>query len=80
NRAKNNNITVLTVKPGFVKTKMTENMDLPKRLTAKPEEVANDIYKAQQKNRSIIYTKWYWFFIMLIIKHIPEFIFKKLSL
>jgi hypothetical protein len=31
---------------------MTEGMDLPKKLTAQPEEVAEDIYKAQQKKRA----------------------------
>lgn len=80
NRLNKSNIHVLTVIPGFINTKMTENLDLPKLLTAEPEEVANDIFKAQQKKRNIIYTKWYWLFIMLIIKHIPEFIFKKLNL
>ena len=75
-----NNIRVLTVKPGFVNTKMTLGMNLPKILTAEPKEVAKDIFKAHQKNKNIIYTKWYWFFIMLIIKLIPEKLFKKLNL
>lgn len=74
------NVQVLTVKPGFVATKMTEGMDLPQKLTAQPEEVANDVFKAQQKGKDVLYTKWLWKYIMLIIKHIPEFIFKKLKL
>lgn len=80
NRLSKHNVNVLTVKPGFVATKMTADIDLPKLLTGQPQEIANDIFKAQQKNKTIIYTKWYWFFIMVIIKHIPEFIFKKMSL
>jgi hypothetical protein len=80
NRLTKSNITVLTVKPGFVNTKMTAEMDLPDLLTAQPDEVALDIYKAQQKKKDIIYTKWFWTYIMLVIKHIPEFIFKKLKL
>ncbi len=79
NRLNSSNIQVLTVKPGFVATKMTEGMDLPKKLTATPEQVANAIYKAQQKNKNVLYTKWIWRWIMLIIKHIPEAIFKKMS-
>jgi len=74
------NVHVLTVKPGFVATKMTEGMDLPEKLTAQPEEVARNIYKAQQKGKNILYTKWIWRWIMLIIKYIPEVMFKKMSI
>ena len=70
----------MTVKPGFVATKMTEGLDLPKKLTAKAEDVANDIFNAQKKSKNVIYTKWFWKWIMLIIKVIPESIFKKLNL
>jgi len=80
NRLSNSNVHVMTVKPGFVNTQMTKNMDLPAKLTAQPEDIAADIYKAQQKGKNILYSKWMWLWIMLIIKHIPEFIFKKLSL
>jgi hypothetical protein len=70
----------MTVKPGFVDTKMTANMDLPEKLTAQPSEAAKDIYKAQQKCKNTIYTKGIWRYIMLIIKNIPEFQFKKMSI
>jgi short-subunit dehydrogenase len=80
NRLYDANVHVLTVKPGFVATKMTEGMDLPKKLTAKPEDVAKDIYKAQQNGTNVLYTKWIWKWIMLIIKTIPEFQFKKMNL
>lgn len=80
NRLSGTGVHILTVKPGFVATKMTKGMNLPKRLTAHPEEVARDIYRAQQKGKNILYTKWYWRYFMLIIKNIPEFIFKKLNL
>jgi len=80
NRLYNSNVRVMTVKPGFVATKMTEGLNLPKKLTAQPEEVANDIFKAQQKGKNILYTKWFWKWMMLIIKHIPEFQFKKMSI
>ncbi len=80
NRLFENNISVLTVLPGFVDTKMTEGLDLPAKLTAKPKDVALEIFNAQQKGKNILYTKSIWFLIMLIIKSIPEFIFKKLSI
>ena len=80
NRLYSANVHVMTVKPGFVATKMTEGLNLPKKLTAQPEEVANDIFNAQQKCKNILYTKWFWKWMMLIIKHIPEFQFKKMSI
>jgi short-subunit dehydrogenase len=80
NRLNDSGVQVLTVKPGFVNTKMTEGLDLPPKLTASPSEVAEDIFNAQQKGRNILYTKPIWMVIMLIIKHIPEFIFKKMSI
>lgn len=80
NRLSTTGVHVLTVKPGFVNTKMTKGMDLPKLLTAEPIEVARDIFLAQQKKKNVIYTKWFWRFIMLIIKHIPEPIFKRMNL
>ncbi len=80
NRLFKSNVHVLTVKPGFVYTSMTENLKLPSLLTAKPEEVAKDILKAEQKKKNVIYTKWFWKYIMGIISSIPETIFKKLKL
>jgi short-subunit dehydrogenase len=80
NRLYDSQVNVLTVKPGFVATEMTENMDLPEKLTAQPETVASDIFRAQQKGKSVIYTMWIWKWVMLIIRNIPEFQFKKMSI
>lgn len=73
-------VEVLTVKPGFVATSMTQDLNLPPLLTASPEKVAQDIFKAVAKKKNQIYTPWFWRFIMLIIRSIPESIFKKLKL
>jgi decaprenylphospho-beta-D-erythro-pentofuranosid-2-ulose 2-reductase len=80
NRLYDARVHVLTVKPGFVATKMTKGMDLPEKLTAQPEEVAEDIYKAQQKGKNVLYTKWMWRWVMLIIKVIPEWKFKGMGI
>ncbi len=80
NRLYDAQVHVLTVKPGFVATKMTEDMDLPEKLTAQPEEVADDIYMSQQKGKNVLYTKWIWRWVMSIIKAIPEWKFKGMSI
>lgn len=73
-------VQVLDVRPGFVDTRMTEGMDLPPLLTASPQAVARDILKAQQRGRSVRYTRWFWRWIMLGIRSIPELVFKRMSL
>lgn len=70
-------VSVITVKPGFVRSKMTEGMPLPEKLTATPQQTAEDIYRAYVKKKDVVYTKSIWRVIMLIIIHIPEFLFKK---
>lgn len=80
NRLAPKGVHVMTVKPGFCRTKMTENMELPAALTADPEQVANAVFKGMEKKRNEIYILWMWRYIMLIIRHIPEFIFKKMGM
>ena len=80
NRLHDAQVHVMTVKPGFVATRMTQDMDLPEKLTAQPEQAAADIYKAQQDNKNVLYTKWIWKWIMLVIRMIPEWQFKRMSI
>jgi len=80
NRLYDARVHVLTVKPGFVATKMTEDMDLPEKLTAQPDAVASDIYNAQQKGKNVLYTKRIWKLVMMVIKMIPEWKFKGMSI
>ncbi len=80
NRLSDAGCTVLNVKPGFIDTPMTADIEKGGPLWAQPADVAHDIVKAADKGKSEIYTPWFWRVIMLIIKSIPEFIFKKLKL
>lgn len=81
NRAYPLGIHVLTIKPGFVRTRLTEGKVNPRSpLLASPERVAADIFKAVERKKNVLYTPWFWAPIMCIIRWIPEFIFKKLKL
>jgi short-subunit dehydrogenase len=80
NRLFKRKVHVMTVFPGFVQTKMIEGLDLPERLIASPEEVAEDIYRAYKRGKDVVYTRWFWKWIMLVIKAIPEKVFKRMSL
>jgi decaprenylphospho-beta-D-erythro-pentofuranosid-2-ulose 2-reductase len=80
NRMHQYNVNVLTVKPGFVNTKMIDGLETPGLLTANPAKLAKAILKGMNKRKSEIYFKPIWWFIMMIIKSIPENIFKKMKL
>ena len=80
NRLFREGVHVVSIQPGFVYTRMTENLKLPGLLTAQPEAVGDCVYNAVVKQKNVVYVKWFWRWIMLIIKMIPEFIFKKLKL
>jgi decaprenylphospho-beta-D-erythro-pentofuranosid-2-ulose 2-reductase len=80
NRSARGGVHVMTVKPGFVRTKMTEHMTLPNALTGQPAEIGEAIFKGLKLGKNVIYTKSIWFYIMLVIRMIPEVLFKKLKL
>lgn len=73
-------VHVITVKPGFMRTKMTAHLNLPPILTANPQEVSKSLYRAYKKRKNVVYVKWVWRYIMWIIRNIPESIFKKMKL
>lgn len=73
-------VHVLTIKPGFVDTPMTEEMKLPTILVASPEKVGRDIVKAIAHKVNTLYTPIFWRGVMFAIKNIPQGIFKKMHL
>lgn len=73
-------VHVLLVKPGFVDTPMTKDLNLPKLLVSSPQKVAEQITAGVEANRNVLYTPGFWALIMLIIKTIPSSIFKRLPL
>ena len=80
NRLNGTGIHVITVKPGFVATRMTEGMDTPAALTAQPAEVGEAVYRAVTRGRDVIYVRPVWRVVMGIIQALPEVVFKKTSL
>jgi decaprenylphospho-beta-D-erythro-pentofuranosid-2-ulose 2-reductase len=79
NRLSKSGVAVVTVKPGFVDTPMTASVKKG-LLFASAQMVGQGIYQAMKGRKDVVYLPWFWRPIMLIIKSIPEPIFKKLSL
>jgi short-subunit dehydrogenase len=81
NRLAPKGVHVLTVKPGFVRTRMTAGMPLPKPLTAEPAEVGAALFRgAETARRDVLYVRPVWALVMLVIRTIPEGVFKRLKL
>ena len=79
NRLARTGVKVLTIKPGFVDTALTFGRP-GMFLVATPEKVAGDVYRAVRRGRDEVYTPWFWWGIMRIIKSIPEPVFKRMKL
>ena len=73
------NIHVLTIIPGFIDTAMLKGINAPRLLISSSDMIADKVYNGYKKRKMIVYSK-YWKYIMIIIKIIPEFIFKRLNL
>ncbi|MDZ4861545.1 MAG: SDR family oxidoreductase [Candidatus Hydrogenedentes bacterium] len=80
NRLHPHGVHVITLKPGFVDTKMTWGLPLPGPLVASPERAARDMHDAIMRGKNVAYIPWFWRYIMLIIRAIPEWQFKKMKM
>lgn len=74
------NVNVLTVKPGFIKTKMTKELSVPKLFEGHPSKVAKDIYNSFVNNKNTLITPRIYFYLNIFIKLLPEKIFRKINL
>ena len=73
-------LRIVRVKPGFVDTPMTAHIAKGGPLWATPDRVAADIEKAADRGRAVVYTPWFWWPIMMIIRHLPRFVFHRLKI
>ncbi len=80
NRLHRSGVQVLTIKPGFVDTPMTADIDKKGPLWARPEAIAQAILRGIEQRRDVIYAPWFWRWILAVIRLIPERLFKRLRL
>jgi len=72
-------VQIVTVKPGFIDSPMTAHIAKKGALWATPDTIAAGILRAIDKRRDVVYLPAFWALIMLVIKHVPERIFKRLK-
>lgn len=80
NRLAGRDVAVITVLPGFVATRMTADMDLPRPLTAQPAQVAEAVFRAVKRRRHVVYVLPVWRVVMAVIRAIPERVFLRMKL
>lgn len=80
NRFGRSSVRIITIKPGFVATRMTAAMKLPPVVTARPDHVASAVLKASRSGPDVVYVRPVWRGIMMAIRMIPEPLFKRLSI
>lgn len=73
-------LRVVRVKPGYVDTPMTTDIAKNGPLWATPDQVAVDIERAINGGRAVVYTPWFWWPIMLVVRHVPRFIFHRFNI
>lgn len=78
NRLWRHGVQVTTIRPGFVETPMTSHLRLKGAISA--DAAADKILRARDRRASIAYVPWKWRPIMFVIRNIPSFVFRKLSI
>lgn len=80
NRLTRHGVHVLTIKPGFVQTDMLKAAQGATPFVISPERAAEEIWRAIRHRKQVAYVPALWRWVMLIIQHIPSFIFRRLTL
>jgi NAD(P)-dependent dehydrogenase (short-subunit alcohol dehydrogenase family) len=71
-------LSVLTVKPGFVKTGMTAGLK-PPPFAGDPDKVAADVVRAMDAGKPVVYAPGIWALVMLVIRWLPRFVMRKIA-
>ena len=71
-------LVTITIKPGFVKTGMTEGLPVPP-FAGTPDQVAKDVLAAIEKGRPVLYTPFMWRWVMFVIRRLPRFVMRKIG-
>lgn len=71
-------LTVLTVKPGFVRTSMTAGLSAPP-FAGDPDGVAQQVLRAMDRRVPLIYTPRIWRWVMRVIRWLPRFVMRRIG-
>lgn len=77
-RYRSEGLVTVCVKPGFVRTSMTHG--LPESpFAGDPEDVAERVLKAIDRGTPVVYAPPMWRWVMLVIRHLPRFVMRRVG-
>ena len=79
-RLANSNVKVVLIKPGPTDTPMTAHLKQSGAKLAAVDRVAREIVRGIENGCRVVYTPKIWFVIMMIIRHLPYFVFRKMDI
>ncbi len=71
-------LRVVTVKPGFVRTSMTQGLKAPP-FAGDPDEVATTVLKAIDRGTPVVYAPAPWKAVMAVIRHLPRSVMRRVK-
>ena len=71
-------LVTVTVKPGFVRTSMTEGLR-PPPFAGEPEGVARQVLRALDRGTPVVYAPPPWALVMLVIRALPRFVMRRIG-
>jgi NAD(P)-dependent dehydrogenase (short-subunit alcohol dehydrogenase family) len=71
-------LVTICVKPGFVRTGMTAELDAPP-FAGEPEAVARDVLRAIERGKPVVYVPGVWRFVMFVVRNLPRFVMRRAS-
>jgi short-subunit dehydrogenase len=71
-------LRTVCVKPGFVKTSMTEGLE-PPPFAGDPDGVARDTLRAIDRGSPVLYTPRIWALVMAVIRALPRFVMRRIA-
>lgn len=79
-RLSDTDVKVVLIKPGPTDTPMTAHLKQAGAKLATVDSVASDIVRAIEKGQRVVYTPKIWSVIMMVIRHIPHFFFRRMDI
>ena len=71
-------LRTVCVKPGFVRTSMTEGLT-PPPFAGEPDAVAAAVVRAIDRGTPVVYAPAIWQLVMLVIRNLPRVVMRRLS-
>lgn len=71
-------LVTICVKPGFVRTDMTQGLK-PPPFAGDPDQVAARVIRAIDGGWPVVYAPWPWRFVMMVIRALPRFIMRRVG-